>query len=139
MADCRQNRMVPANGQPACPKDYLAGSMTLQLVRPDIRQSCILLAAERSRASHSPNASSAAAMISPTIAPRRLSPCSGSVIAGSALREEPAPTTPVKRLSYTAWHGCALADAVGDWPHLLQSCATGHNHNSMTLPVRTKR
>ncbi len=64
---------------------YRAGSITLQLVRPDIRQSCILLAAVRSRASQSPIARTAIAITRPTIAPRRLSPCSGSVI-GTAMR-----------------------------------------------------
>jgi len=59
---------------------YCAGSIVLQLVRPDIRQSCILLAAVKSCASHTPTASRTTAMIRPAIAPRRLSPCSGSVM-----------------------------------------------------------
>jgi hypothetical protein len=42
--------------------------MTLQLVRPVITQSCILLAALSSCASHSPTTSSTAAMASPAIA-----------------------------------------------------------------------
>jgi hypothetical protein len=54
--------------------------ITLQLVRPDIRQSCILLPAVSSRASHSPNNSNTTAMASPAIAVRRFPPCSGSVI-----------------------------------------------------------
>jgi hypothetical protein len=43
----------------------------LQLVRPDIRQSCILLAAVKSRASHKPTANITAAINNPAIAPRR--------------------------------------------------------------------
>src|ERR1700688_104606 len=54
--------------------------MTAQLVRPDIRQSCSLLVAVSSRASHSPTTSRTTAMIRPAIAPRRFPPCSGSVI-----------------------------------------------------------
>src|ERR1700722_6511619 len=42
--------------------------MTLQLVRPVITQSCILLAALNSCASHSPTTSSTAAIASPAIA-----------------------------------------------------------------------
>ena len=57
--------------------------MTLQFVRPDIRQSCILLAAVRSCASHSPSARITTAIASPAIAPRRFPPCSGSVISRS--------------------------------------------------------
>jgi hypothetical protein len=57
--------------------------MTLQFVRPDIRQSCILLAAVKSWASHSPSARIATAIASPAIAPRRFPPCSGSVISRS--------------------------------------------------------
>jgi hypothetical protein len=59
---------------------YRAGSMTLQLVRPDITQSCSLLAAVRSCASHTPTASRTTAMTSPAMAPRRLSPPSDSLI-----------------------------------------------------------
>ena len=58
--------------------------ITLQFVRPDIRQSCILLAAVKSWASHSPSARIATAIASPAIAPRRFPPCSGSVISRSA-------------------------------------------------------
>lgn len=54
--------------------------MTLQLVLPDIRQSCILLAAVRSRASHIPAPSRRTAIINPAIAPRRVSFPSGSAI-----------------------------------------------------------
>jgi hypothetical protein len=59
---------------------HRAGSITLQLVRPDITQSCILLAAVRSCANHTPTASRTTAMMSPAMAPRRLSPPSGSLI-----------------------------------------------------------
>jgi hypothetical protein len=58
--------------------------MTLQLVRPDIRQSCILLAALSSWASHRPTTSKTAAMANPAIAGVRLPPppsCSGSFMA----------------------------------------------------------
>jgi hypothetical protein len=65
------------------PIPYWAG-MTLQLVRPDIRQSCILLLAVSSCASHSPVASRTTAMASPAIAGRRLPPWSGSVIPGQS-------------------------------------------------------
>jgi hypothetical protein len=70
---------------PLLPERNLAhgAGMTLQFVRPDIRQSCILLAAVKSWASHSPSARIATAIASPAIAPRRFPPCSGSVIARS--------------------------------------------------------
>ena len=58
---------------------YRAGSMTLQLVRPDITQSCILLAAVRLRTSQIPTASRMTAITSPAIAPSRLFPGSGSL------------------------------------------------------------
>src|SRR5450756_226496 len=54
--------------------------MTAQFVRPDIRQSCILLDAVSSRASHNPTTRSTTAMARPAIAPRRLPAGSGSVI-----------------------------------------------------------
>ena len=57
---------------------YCAG-ITLQLVRPDIRQSCIRLALVRLRASQSPNARITMAMMSPAIAPRRPPSDPGSV------------------------------------------------------------
>lgn len=63
--------------------------MTLQLDRPDMTQSCSLLAAVSSRTSQIPTASRMTAIASPAIAPRRLSPGSGflsfegSVIAAS--------------------------------------------------------
>src|ERR1700680_2916648 len=57
--------------------------MTLQLVRPDIRQSCILLAAVRSCASHKPAASIATAINSPAIAPRRFGLSWGSLMVSS--------------------------------------------------------
>ena len=70
---------------PLLPERNLAhgAGMTLQFVRPDIRQSCILLAAVKSWASHSPSARIATAIASPAIAPRRFPPCSGSVISRS--------------------------------------------------------
>jgi hypothetical protein len=64
---------------------YRAGSMTLQLVRPDIRQSCILLAEVNSCANHSPTTSRTTAIANPAIAGRRFSGCSGSLIAGAPL------------------------------------------------------
>ena len=64
---------------------YRAGSITLQLVRPDIRQSCILLADVNSCASHNPTTSRTTAIASPAIAGRRFSGCSGSLIAGAPL------------------------------------------------------
>src|SRR5258708_20082973 len=57
--------------------------MTLQLVRPDIRQSCILLAAVRSWASHRPAASITTAINSPAIAPRRFGLSWGSLMVSS--------------------------------------------------------
>jgi hypothetical protein len=51
---------------------HRAGSIVLQLVRPDIRQSCRRLADVRSCASHRPKPSIAAAISKPTMAPRRL-------------------------------------------------------------------
>lgn len=60
---------------------YRAGSITLQLVRPDIRQSCILLAAVSSRASHNPTASRTTAIANPASAGRRFSLGSRSFIA----------------------------------------------------------
>jgi hypothetical protein len=57
-------------------KSYRAGSITLQLVRPDITQSCSWLADLRSRASQIPTPSRTTAMIRPAMAPRRLSPWS---------------------------------------------------------------
>ena len=62
------------------------GWMTLQLVRPDIRQSCILLAAVNSRASHNPTTRSKTATASPAIAVVRLasdSAGSGLMFSGS--------------------------------------------------------
>src|SRR6516165_7045466 len=53
---------------------YRAGSITLQLVRPDSTQSCSLLAAVSSRASQIPTASSTTAINNHATAPRRLSP-----------------------------------------------------------------
>src|SRR5271170_3534077 len=47
--------------------------MTLQLVRPDIRQSSILLAAVNSRASHRPTTKSTTAIANPAIAGVRFS------------------------------------------------------------------
>lgn len=52
---------------------YRAGSITLQLVRPDITQSCNLLAAVRSRASQTPTASRTMAITRPAMAPLRFS------------------------------------------------------------------
>jgi len=64
------------------PVAHLAGgSITLQFVRPDIRQSCILLVAVSSCANHNPTTSSTAAMANPAIAGRRLPPRSGSSMA----------------------------------------------------------
>src|ERR1700751_5744403 len=60
--------------------------MTLQLVRPDIRQSCILLAAVSSRASHQPTTSSTTAIANPAIAGLRLFLGSGSFISESSFR-----------------------------------------------------
>jgi hypothetical protein len=60
---------------------YPAGSITLQLLRPDIRQSCILLAAVNSCASHNPTASKTTAIASPAIAGRRFSLGSRSFMA----------------------------------------------------------
>ena len=63
--------------QPA--RAYRAGrSITLQLVRPVIRQSCILLAAVNSWASHNPATSKTPAIAKPASARRRLPSCSGS-------------------------------------------------------------
>jgi hypothetical protein len=64
---------------------YRAGSMTLQLVRPDIRQSCILLAEVSSCANHNPTTSRITAITNPAIAGRRFSCCSGSLIVGAPL------------------------------------------------------
>src|SRR5664279_4322991 len=66
---------MPRRGHAHC------AGMTAQLVRPDIRQSCILLAAVRSCASHKPIARMTTAITSPAIAPRRLPPWSGSFMA----------------------------------------------------------
>jgi hypothetical protein len=55
--------------------------MTLQLLRPDIRQSFILLVAVNSWANHNPTASNTTAIANPAIAGRRFSPFSGSSIA----------------------------------------------------------
>src|ERR1700721_1677541 len=52
--------------------------MTLQLVRPVIRQSCILLAAVNSWASHNPASSKTTAIARPASARRWLPSCSGS-------------------------------------------------------------
>jgi len=68
-------RDVRSGWEPA----HCAG-ITLQFVRPDIRQSCILLVAVSSRASHNPTTSRITAIASPAIAPRRFPPRSGSVI-----------------------------------------------------------
>lgn len=57
-----------------------AGSITLQLDRPDITQSCILLAAVRSCASQRPTASMTTATSNPINAPRRLPPSSDSLM-----------------------------------------------------------
>ena len=83
-----------ANQPPTIAQPYREGSMTLQLVRPDITQSCSLLAAVNSRASQIPAATSATAITRPAIAPRRLSPGSGLlsfkglVIARSYIRQQ---------------------------------------------------
>jgi hypothetical protein len=58
---------------------YCAG-ITAQLVRPDIRQSCILLLAVSSWDSHNPTTSRTTAIANPAIAPRRFPPCSDSLM-----------------------------------------------------------
>lgn len=62
--------------------------MTLQLLRPDIRQSCILLVAVSSRASHSPTTSNTTAIARPAMAPRRLPPGSVSAIARKIRKQQ---------------------------------------------------
>ena len=88
MRDLKQvpdRKAPPAQPRLSCRNENLAHGtgMTLQFVRPDIRQSCILLAAVKSCASHSPSARIATAIAGPAIAPRRFPPCSGSVISRS--------------------------------------------------------
>jgi hypothetical protein len=70
---------------PATGPNYCGVSIVLQLVRPDIRQSCILLLAVSSWASQSPTTNRTTAMANPAIAGRRFSPWSGSVIVFSVL------------------------------------------------------
>jgi hypothetical protein len=77
-----ERRPRPSSHRPDDAVAHLAGgSITLQFVRPDIRQSCILLVAVSSCANHNPTTSRTAAMANPAIAGRRLPPRSGSSIA----------------------------------------------------------